>query len=67
MANCVCANCNRVLDCTGETLCEICEADMEEKAKKKDPKVFIVQCNCVGEHTASCITMSLRREANGHR
>jgi flagellar biosynthesis/type III secretory pathway protein FliH len=37
MANCVCANCRRVMDCTGETLCELCQADMEESTKKKEP------------------------------
>jgi hypothetical protein len=25
MANCVCAHCKRIMDCTGETLCDLCE------------------------------------------
>lgn len=30
MANCVCYNCKRVMDCTGEDLCDLCEADREQ-------------------------------------
>ena len=26
MANCICANCGRHMDCTGETQCEVCDA-----------------------------------------
>ena len=29
MANCVCAQCKRIMDCTGETLCELCEITVE--------------------------------------
>ena len=30
MANCVCYNCKRVMDCTGEDLCDLCESDREQ-------------------------------------
>jgi hypothetical protein len=29
MANCVCYNCKRPMDCTGEDLCDICEIDRD--------------------------------------
>lgn len=30
MANCICYNCKRVMDCTGEDLCDLCEFDREQ-------------------------------------
>ena len=30
MANCICYNCKRPMDCTGEDLCDVCEVDREQ-------------------------------------
>jgi hypothetical protein len=30
MANCICFNCKRPMDCTGEDLCDLCEYDREQ-------------------------------------
>ena len=30
MANCVCYQCKRPMDCTGEDLCDLCEYDREQ-------------------------------------
>ena len=34
MANCVCAGCKRIMDCTGEVLCELCEVILENEQQR---------------------------------
>ena len=34
MANCVCAMCKRIMDCTGETVCVLCEIVIENEKQR---------------------------------
>ena len=34
MANCVCAMCKRIMDCTGEEYCELCEVILENEKER---------------------------------
>ena len=34
MANCVCAICKRIMDCTGETICVLCEVILENEEQR---------------------------------
>jgi hypothetical protein len=34
VANCVCASCKRIMDCTGELLCELCEVILENELER---------------------------------
>ena len=34
MANCVCAMCKRIMDCTGETVCVLCEVILENEQQR---------------------------------
>jgi hypothetical protein len=34
MANCVCSSCKRIMDCTGEHLCELCEILLENEVER---------------------------------
>ena len=42
MVNCVCYNCNRRMDCTGEELCELCEADQSNVYNSLGQRVGII-------------------------
>jgi len=39
MANCVCAACKRIMDCTGEVVCELCEILLEHEKERTDQLV----------------------------
>jgi hypothetical protein len=39
MANCVCAACKRIMDCTGEVVCELCEILLEREQERTDQLV----------------------------
>ena len=63
MANCVCYMCKRPMDCTGETLCDLCEYDKEQTTETNENKdfVWLSQCcdaNIYGEFTVSKVTFS---------
>ena len=34
MANCVCALCKRIMDCTGERICVLCEIILENEEQR---------------------------------
>ena len=34
MANCVCAVCKRIMDCTGEEVCVLCEVVLENEQER---------------------------------
>jgi len=34
MANCVCAMCKRIMDCTGEIVCVLCEVIIENEQER---------------------------------
>ena len=36
MANCVCAICKRIMDCTGEDVCVLCEVILENEKERTD-------------------------------
>jgi len=36
MANCVCAMCKRIMDCTGETVCVLCEVILENEQQRAE-------------------------------
>jgi hypothetical protein len=50
MANCVCFNCKRPMDCTGETLCDLCEYDKERVAEANENKEFVWLSQCCDAH-----------------
>ena len=63
MANCVCYLCKRPMDCTGETLCDLCEYDKEQITIANENKdfVWLSQCcdaNIYGEFEVSDNTFS---------
>lgn len=35
MAACVCYRCKRVMDCSGEQYCDLCQYDLEQQAARK--------------------------------
>ena len=46
MANCICFNCKRPMDCTGETLCDLCEYDKEQVTEANANKDFVWLSQC---------------------
>ena len=63
MANCVCYMCKRPMDCTGETLCDLCEYDKEQITIANENKdyVWLSQCcdaNIYGEFEVSKVAFS---------
>ena len=43
MANCVCASCKRIMDCTGEDLCELCEVILENELDREKQELRRMQ------------------------
>ena len=50
MANCVCYMCKRPMDCTGDSLCELCEYDKEQITIANDNKQFVWLSQCCDAH-----------------
>ena len=46
MANCVCYMCKRPMDCTGDSLCELCEYDKEQITIANENKDFVWLSQC---------------------
>tara|TARA_R110002110_G_scaffold354968_1_gene564660 strand:+ start:147 stop:308 length:162 start_codon:yes stop_codon:yes gene_type:complete len=39
MANCICANCGRYMDCTAEKQCEVCDAWDEIARERREARL----------------------------
>jgi hypothetical protein len=51
MANCICYNCKRPMDCTGEDLCDVCEVDRDQIISlfENAYDIWVSDC-CYAEH-----------------
>ena len=51
--NCICMKCNRIMDCSGELYCELCEVVVENEKQRVEQEMKRMQAYDVpnlGEH-----------------